>query len=302
MHRIRSIVVPIDFSPLSEAATARAITLAGHDGASIHLVHAVGLPLVAAPYGVTVPASVWEDVQKAARDQLEEVRKRVEARGISVVTAEIPDTNDPVHAIETAAVGRNADLIVMGTHGHGGLKHAFLGSTAERTLRTVDRPVLAVKEDVEAAGQPIARILLAVDFSVHSDRAAEVAGALAKRLGASVDVVHAFDVPPDYMPYTSEAGVKLDEKIQTSAAERLAAIGEQLTASQIPLMTHLRRGRPSLVIAEAAKELRSQLIVMGTRGSNGLEHALLGSVAERTLRRAPCSVLAVKAEEPASEG
>jgi nucleotide-binding universal stress UspA family protein len=41
---------------------------------------------------------------------------------------------------------------------------------------------------------------------------------------------------------------------------------------------------------------------MGTRGSNGLEHALLGSVAERTLRRAPCSVLAVKAEEPASEG
>jgi nucleotide-binding universal stress UspA family protein len=67
-------------------------------------------------------------------------------------------------------------------------------------------------------------------------------------------------------------------------------------------MTHLRRGRPSLVIAEAAKELRSQLIVMGTRGSNGLEHALLGSVAERTLRRAPCSVLAVKAEEPASEG
>lgn len=301
MDRLRSIVVPIDFSPLSQAAAARAVTLARLDGASIHLVHAVGLPLVAAPYGVTVPTSVWEDVRRAAQQKLDETRARIEASGVSAVSAEIPDATDAVQAIEAAVADHDADLIVMGTHGHGGLKHAFLGSVAERTLRTIDRPVLAVKEDVESAAQPIERILLAVDFSVHSDRAAELAGMLAKGLGASVDVVHAFDVPPDYMPYTSDSGVELDQKIQTSAAERLAAIGEGLTAREIQIRTHLRRGRPSLVLAEAANELRTQLIVMGTRGSSGLEHALLGSVAERTLRTAPCSVLAVKAERPAGK-
>ena len=65
----------------------------------------------------------------------------------------------------------------------------------------------------------------------------------------------------------------------------------------MPVTLHSRRGHPSGVIAETAEEIGCQLIVMGTRGNSGLSHVLLGSVAERTLRMAPCSVLAVKAEE-----
>jgi nucleotide-binding universal stress UspA family protein len=240
-------------------------------------------------------------VRKAAQEKLEAVRSDVEARGVSVVTAEIPDAGDPVAAIRAAVDARGADLVVMGTHGHGGLHHVFLGSVAERTLRTVAPPVLAVKEEPERAFQSIEKILLAVDFSAHSDRAVEVTAALAARLGASVDVVHAFELPRDYMPYASEFGMELDRRMQADVAEKLEAVQERLNASQVPSTLHSRRGRPSAVIVQAAAEFHSQLIAMGSRGQTGLEHVVLGSVAERTLRMAPCSVLVVKAARAEGE-
>jgi nucleotide-binding universal stress UspA family protein len=296
VERIRSIVVPTDFSAFSAAAAARAATLARLDGASIHLVHAVRFPLVVAPYEVSVSAAVWEELRRAARVQIEEARKAVEARGVATVTAEVADPSDPVDAIAAAVASRGADLIVMGTHGHGGLQHAFLGSVAERTLRTASRPVLAVKEDAAKAAQEIRRIVVAVDFSAHSDRAVEAAAALAKRLAAPVDVVHAFDLPYDYVPYASDFGTELEQKMQAAAGERLDAVSEQLAKAGLDARVHTRRGHAPEVIGELAAQVGAQLIVMGTRGNSGLAHVLLGSVAERTVRTAPCSVLTVKAD------
>lgn len=297
MEPIRSIIVPIDFSDLSQAAVARAVTLARLDGASIHLVHAVGIPLVSAPHMAPIPASVWMGVRKAAEENLEGVRKTIEDEGIELVTAKIVDSSNAVKVIGRAATVHEADLIVMGTHGEGGLTRAFLGNVAERTLRIIDCPVLAVKEAPAKAAEPITRILVAVDFSAHSDRAVEVAAGLAQRLGASLDLIHAFELPRDYVPYTAPFAVEFAQKIQANASERLESVGERLKETQLPVTLHVRRGYPSDVIAEAAEEIGCQLIVMGTRGHTGLSHVMLGSIAERTLRAAPCSVLAVKADE-----
>jgi len=297
MERIRSIIVATDFSAQSQAATARAVSLACLDGASIHLVHAVRFPLVVSPYEVSVPSAVWEGVRLAAQEKLEEAREAIEGKGVSTVTADIPESGDPVHVIAAAVEAHEADLVVMGTHGHSGLKHAFLGSVAERTLRTLDLPVLAVKEDTAKAEEPITRILLAVDFSVHSDRAVEVAADLGSRLKANVDVIHAFDLPRDYIPYASAFGVSLEQKIEAYADERLDGVRQRLEECGVPVKLHARRGLPSVVISEVALEVGCQLIIMGTRGNSGLSHVLLGSVAERTLRMAPCSVLTVKAPE-----
>ncbi|MEN8184715.1 MAG: universal stress protein [Myxococcota bacterium] len=303
MDRIRSIVVPTDFSALSDAAAARAVILAQLDGATIHLVHALRFPLVATPYyQASIPAAMSEGVRRAAQQRLQEARKAIEERGVSTVTTEVHTPEDVVQAISAVAASQRADLVVMGTHGHGGLRHAFLGSVAERTLRSPSLrcPVLSVKEDRAMAEAPIERILLAVDFSAHSDRAVEVAASLGKRLGASLDVVHAFDLPPDYLAYATSFGAEFEQKVQASAAERLEDVHERLRAMKVPVTLHLRRGSPSAVIAEVARQIHGQLIVMGTRGNAGLSHVLLGSVAERTLRTAPCSVLTVKSQKEAS--
>jgi universal stress protein A len=153
-----------------------------------------------------------------------------------------------------------------------------------------------VKEDPAKAEEPITRILLAVDFSAHSDRAVEIAAGLAKRFGATVDALHAFELPGEYIPFASPFGVELARKVEVSASEMLESACERLQNDQLSVRLHVRRGRPSLVIAELAEETGCQLIVMGTRGNSGLAHVLLGSVAERTLRIAPCSVLVAHAE------
>ena len=297
MDKIRSLVVPTDFSPLADAAAARAVALARLDGAAIHLVHAVPVPLLANPYEYSVPSSLWADLRRAAAEKLEQTRKALEARGVSTVTVLASESPDPVAAIEQTARAHGADLVVMGTHGRQGLQRAFLGSVAERALRTLDFPVLAVKEDPEAAAKPIAKILLAVDFSPHSDRAVETAAGLAARLSTSVDLVHVFDFPADYNSYLSSAGAEVQRKIESEILERLEEICERLAQHQVRANTHFRRGHPDLVIGDLAREVGCDLIVMGTRGRTGLQHVLLGSVAERTLRTAPCSVLCVKAAD-----
>jgi nucleotide-binding universal stress UspA family protein len=296
MDRIRNIIVATDFSPLSDSAGRRAATLATLDGATIHLVHAVRYPAVATPYEVSVPAGVWEGVRRGAEEKLEESRKALEKEAGATVTAEVSDATDPARAIAEAVEAHAADLIVMGTHGHSGIKHAFLGSVAERTLRTAPCPVLAVKESGPTAAAPISRILVAMDFSPHAEEAAQVATRLAKRLSASVDVLHVFDLPRDYIPYASVFGTELEQKVESGVAEKLESVRERLEATDVPVTLHYRRGHPSVVIADTAEQSGCQLIVMGTRGQTGLSHVLLGSVAERTLRAAPCSVLVVKAE------
>ncbi|HVN40809.1 MAG TPA: universal stress protein [Myxococcota bacterium] len=298
MDRIRSIVVPTDFSALADAAAARAANLARLEGAKVHVVHAIAVPLVVDPYGSSLPTNLgdlWEALRQAAQEQIEQTRKTIEAKGVSIVTAQVSDSLDPVASIAEAVRAHGADLIVMGTHGRRGLQHAFLGSVTERALSTLDQPVLAVKEDPESAAKPIAKVVLAVDFSPHSDRAVEAAADLAARLSASVDVVHAFDLPADYNPYLSAAGTEVERKIESNILGRLEAIREQLERREIHANTHLRRGHPDTVITDLARQIGCQLIVMGTRGLTGLQHVLLGSVAERTLRLAPCSVLCVKA-------
>jgi len=297
MQQIQSLVVPTDFSPASQAAVTRAVALARVEGASIHLVHVMHLPILATPYDISLLEALWEDVQRTARDEIEALRKSVEGEGIPRVTAEVA-SGDIVEAITDATATHHADLLVMGTHGESGARHLLVGSVTARTLRTVDCPVLAVKGELASAAQPITRILLAVDFSAHADSATEVAGALAQRLGAAVDVIHAVDLSWRYDPYTSELGAELEQKIEAAIAVGLERTRTHLAAHGVPVALHAQRGRPATVIAEAAAQLDTQLIVMGTRGNSGLRHMLLGSVAERTLQTAPCSVLAVRAGEP----
>jgi nucleotide-binding universal stress UspA family protein len=144
----------------------------------------------------------------------------------------------------------------------------------------------------------IKTILVPTDFSGHSTKALQTAVDMAKTLGASVHLVHVLHFPGQ-VAAPGQVAIPQDlwTQIRDGAARRLEKAREAVAASGIAVETHLSEGANAQAIVELAEKVKADLIVMGTRGLSGLKHVMLGSVAERTVRLAPCAVMTVKAEQ-----
>jgi nucleotide-binding universal stress UspA family protein len=148
----------------------------------------------------------------------------------------------------------------------------------------------------------IHEILVAVDFSGGSNSALDYAALIAKKLGANLHVIHVWQVP-EFVPRserTSEATLAYFRKaLEDQASRELAELVRDAKRRGIAV-THAftESGVPSSVIVDVAARQKYDLIVLGTHGRTGLAHALLGSVTEKVLRRAPCPVVAVRGSAP----
>lgn len=146
----KSILVPVDFSSNSARALEYAHTLATRFGASLHVLHVCEVPALTTG-SMDAYAIAYSNWSQQLGDEAErEIVKMVPKLSGVAVTTEVLFGN-PARAIVTAATGRKADLIVMGTHGHGPLMHALMGNVAERVVRTAPCPVLTVREPRDAA-------------------------------------------------------------------------------------------------------------------------------------------------------
>ena len=142
---------------------------------------------------------------------------------------------------------------------------------------------------------PFQRILVTTDFSETSDRALDYAIDLASRIGASVVVMHAYELPIIGFPdgaYIASAEVATG--IATAAQKGLdAAIASRITRG-VELKGVLKQDAPWDAVNTVAKELDADLVVCGTHGRKGLAHALLGSVAEKIIRVSNVPVLTIR--------
>jgi nucleotide-binding universal stress UspA family protein len=142
------------------------------------------------------------------------------------------------------------------------------------------------------------RILVPTDFSSASLRALDRAIDLGRRLGAQLIVLHV--VEPVYYPMADIMyGVGPDlgnvyEEIERAARAQLARLATKLRARGVAVRTLLGSGTAYQVIVDSARKIKADLIVMSTHGRTGLSHVLIGSVADRVVRSAPCPVLTVR--------
>jgi len=138
----------------------------------------------------------------------------------------------------------------------------------------------------------IKRIVVPVDFTDFSRRAADYAVMLARRFRAKIVLVHVIE-PFTYDINESMWVVDHYTALNAIAKRLLAQQHKALSRKGVTAQTVLLQGRPSYEIVEVARKRRADLIVMGTHGRTGLEHVVLGSVAERVVRLAPCPVLTI---------
>jgi universal stress protein A len=144
------------------------------------------------------------------------------------------------------------------------------------------------------------KILVPVDFSEHSRAAVDAAVEFARSFGGSIHLLHCYAIQPGGIsPYGVAAPAAYFNEIREAAQRELDAWSEKLLSEGVEVTTSLRSDSPSPTIVEVAYEIEADLIVIGTRGLSGIKHVMLGSVAERTVRTAPCPVLTVKASDGA---
>ena len=148
----KKVLCPIDFSEPARAAMGAAIDICRHFGAQLTLFHAYTLPGYTLPEGSVVASpKMLQELSDQAEVHLEEWRRSAEALGAPqvAIAKSIGDA-----AIEIAELAREGgfDLIVVGTHGRTGIRHALLGSTAERVVRRAGCPVLTIHPEGRTRG------------------------------------------------------------------------------------------------------------------------------------------------------
>jgi nucleotide-binding universal stress UspA family protein len=141
---------------------------------------------------------------------------------------------------------------------------------------------------------PPRKILVPTDFSEASSAALEYAVGLGKALGAPVHVVHAFELPIVGFPDgTLTITAEMASRIINAAQDALKGLVDDYAKNGTTLTTSLEQADPRDGILNAAEKEQCDLIVMGTHGRRGIARALIGSVAEATVRRSPIPVLTI---------
>ncbi|GAA3940687.1 universal stress protein [Streptomyces gulbargensis] len=288
----REIVAGVDGSPESLAAADWAAREALHRGLPLRLAHAwrwepLDLPLVQDPEGQ----------EHAAEDVLREAGTAIARQYPEVtLTAELlRDT--PVAAL--LGTGERAEMLVVGSRGHGAVAGFLLGSYGQQIIAGATRPVVAVRSrDGEPAEPPTGEVLVG-QLGSPEDSAAVLgfAFATAAARGAPLRAVRAWSLPPLFayspasMQLADEAGglVPYEEKALSDA---LAPWRERFP--DVPVTEHVELGSAGQVLLSSSGA--AQLLVVGRRARRGAVGPRIGSVAHAALHLAPCPVAVVPPE------
>jgi nucleotide-binding universal stress UspA family protein len=283
---IERILLPLDGSLLAERALPYALRLAAASGAKLILMH--GLQ-------PTTPETPPFDLEGCAVSLREgRILPMADVAGVKIETALLEVRAGRVaECISEAVAGRAADLVVMSTHGHGGLGRWLYGSVAEQVLAQSPVPVLLVSataDRVWTTATPF-RILVPLDGSRFGEEVLEQLDGVAQPLCAEVVLVGA--AGPTEAAY-HEAAPAVRTGFDTALKETqayLESVADRLRARGYTVAVDAEIGQPGPVVDGIMRRRHIDLVAMATHGRTGIARLALGSVATELLQRAPVPLL-----------
>lgn len=290
------VLAAIDLSEGSTEALRQANAYAVRTKGTLAVIHVV-------PDLVGTHTLFPQETAPATFDAIELKRKVGEllAQRVVDVTSRKPDEVEVFvdEGVDYAQIAKRAedwkaDVVVIGTHGHGGLERVF-GNVADKVVRYAHAKVLVARASKNAGP-----IVAATDLSDPSLPAIAAAAEEARRAGAPLHVVHAIDAvggtyfsalaaafgAPPVLP-SAEVQEQARKALVTTlekALERTGAKGEAV----------ILEGSPTTEVVRYAEKVSARLLVLATHGRTGLRRVALGSVAEKVIRSAHCPVLVVR--------
>ncbi|OWT75653.1 MULTISPECIES: universal stress protein [unclassified Achromobacter] len=279
------ILLATDLSARCDRALDRAILLARQFDVPLLAVHVLSPPH-SLSLGAPVPTDVTPLVQQAEARLLRDLDGLVDGIQVAVRVC----TGEPAARLRQVAEDEKCALIVTGLARDETLGRMLLGTTVERLVRETSRPVLVVKR---RARVPYQDAVVATDFSSGSRWA--LRAALALLPPEALTLFHAFELPRgplrDTSPDTQTA--KGFQRIAEESALDFVNATPELHGKPQP-RCQVAAGRAERVVIDYVRQAQASLLVAGTHGTGGLTGALLGSVAEALLERAPSDVMVVR--------
>jgi nucleotide-binding universal stress UspA family protein len=286
------ILVATDLSQGGDAALAEALRVPGAKVAAVHVMPNLLAVTPFFPQETREHAVHAAELERRAADAMQRhLDKFANSQSVELFLEQGVD-----HEQVLACAKRwGADTIVTASHRHSAVAHALLGSVAERIAREATCSVLVNRM---AQGKEKGPVVVACDLSAASVDVLRAAAHQAKQRGVGLQLVHVVDHAG--ADFASSAIAQLlgaippinDELVERAKAQAHALAAERLRTADIShAEIFIKEGATAERVLHHAAEMGAQLVVVGTHGSQGLPRLLLGSVAERILRRATVSVL-----------
>lgn len=297
MYRV--IMVPLDGSPFGERAIPLALRIARHTGASLELAHV----FTSTPWTPDVPAAdrLYTVAKEGMREELDRLITRVATKGrvpvpvtVSLLEGEI------VSALEAHVEARGVDLVVMTTHGRGGVSRAWLGSVADALVRRLRIPVLLARPGTVGRGgadaPPVRKVLVPLDGSPFAEGVLDRALALGTPFRTHYLLLRVVTPIPTVRLQHGGKHARLDyadvEEQERQAQDYLAGVAERIRRPGTPvnIRTIVHR-QPARAILNVARDSKPDLIALSAHGRGALGRIMLGSVADKVVRGAAVPTL-----------
>lgn len=273
---MKKILVPTDFSKEAENALKVAAQLAKEHNTEIYLLHMLELPLhqIDALSGHSdLPEAMF--FMKLAHKKFEETLAKDYLKGITV--HETVDFRESFTEINTIAKEKGIDIIIMGSHGASGFKEMFIGSNAEKVVRTSEVPVLVIKN--EHKNFSVSNFVFASDFKNDSKETYKQAAKLANFFGATLHLV---------LVNTANNFLTTVE-----AKERMNAFIKGVPFGNYTINIYNDKSVESGIL-NFSHSLNADLIGISTHGRQGIAHFFNGSISEDIVNHAKRPVITFK--------
>lgn len=290
---IKTIVVALALDDDSKNVASRAAQLAAQHGATligVHVIEDLTSDGSTMPLSINVGTLAARVIEQAIHELQSLLGPQHGSENLHVQTGKAHKV------IADLAVAHHADVIVIGPGVAKGFREKIFGSTADNVIRYAACPVLVVRKPGITAYRHVA---VGIDFSEHARMAAQWGPLLSP--AATRELIHAFEIPLQFEQAMRKAGTSQAEidnyrnAIANNARQKI--IDTYGDSGQLPKSTRvsIMRGEPSSTLIDASKSRATDLVALGTQGTNAIAQHILGSVARQVLNNAQCDVLVVPA-------
>jgi nucleotide-binding universal stress UspA family protein len=293
---ITKILVPVDGSAFAESAIPLALSFAAKSGAEVRL------GMVSAP--ANLPPGVWAEafLDNHSRYLDAATEEVVEQAGPGTTVSSVLLEGEVSGALCEEVTSSKVDLVVMSTHGHGGLTRMWLGSVADALLRESPVPVVLVRPTENEAGEPVAQesiagIIVPLDGSRFAEHAIEPALLVGHLFGVPITLLRAVSYPvmiSSYLPDTAEQNQAFIRQAEDEARDYLDLVRSRYAHESPPIeLEVLVSPRPASGVLDFVSKSGADFVVMASHARRGIARAALGSIADKVIRGSKTPIMVV---------